>query len=194
MNNHGTESSPLLKKISWIATGISGLCVLLGAVLLAMDASPGEIPPLTAKDRARRVRRGPRSAPSRPPRSRYKLPKVPSAHSLRPSTSPTKPDLVRPDRPSLGHRKLTSLSRLKRASTVGRTPTGRLSKEELQKRREERRKRQIARLSKRIQTLEDRIDTYRQDGTRTESQISRMERSLDRMKKRLKRMEEQQGR
>jgi hypothetical protein len=129
-----------------------------------------------------------------PMRSRYDLPAVPKTKTARPPTVVDR----RVDRggalPDLALSKRGGLSRATRPAFVGKARPGRLSKEELEKRREERQKRQVERLRKRIQTLEQRIASYKQDGTRTEAQVSRMERSLDRMRTRLKRMEQQQDR
>lgn len=195
MKSPGNELSVLVRKISWITMGVVGFGVLVGAVMLALDAPPGDPPPAVAsKSKSVRGKRGARkSRYVTPMRSKYKLPMVPVATVARPPTEVDRSAVKRVPRPDLLRGKMKGINRAKRPALVGHARPGRLSKEELQGRREERRKRQVERLRKRIQTLEDRIGNYKQDGTRTEAQISRMERSLDRMRKRLKRMEDQQN-
>ncbi len=192
MKNPGSELSVLLRKISWISAGVVGFFVMGGAVLLAMDAAPGPVPPAKAsKYKYKRVKRRPiKSRFKSPMRSKYKLPKVPTSKGIRPPTVVERPGKGRARRPDL-LKKVKNIKRPIRPGVAAHKRPGRPSQDELQKRRAERRKRQVERLGKRIQTLEDRIENYRKDGTRTEAQISRMERSLDRMKKRLKRMQEQ---
>lgn len=195
MKSPGSELSVLLRKISWIAAGVVGFGVAVGAVLLAFDAPPSDTPPAMASGKKSRSKRKLRKSRFvTPMRSKYKLPKVPSAKGRRPPSVGARSAAKRVGRPDLLHSAVMGAGRAVRPATAGRNRPGRLSKEELEQRRTERRKRQVERLRKRIQTLEDRIENYKQDGTRTEAQISRMERSLDRMRKRLKRMEEQQVR
>jgi len=201
MTNSGNDSALLLRKVAWIAAGVCGFGMLVGALLLAYEAQSVDPPEkLSAKTppRRRTIRRKP------PPRvdtmrPKYKLPMVPNGPATRPATTGVRAPTIRDrhgkgiTRPKLARPKLKGINALMRPDYAGRRPN-RLSKEELQKRREERRGRQVERLRKRIQTLEDRIENYKSDGTRTEAQISRMERSLDRMRKRLKRMEDEQKR
>jgi hypothetical protein len=193
MKSPGNELSVLLRKISWIAVGVGGFGVLVGAVLLAIDAPPGD-PPSAVASKSKIKRGARRSRYVKPMRSKYKLPMVPVKKGARPPTVVDRGAQKRVPRPDLLRTKMKGVARATRPALAARTRPGRLSKEELQTRREERRKRQVERLGKRIQTLEDRIENYKQDGTRTEAQISRMERSLDRMRKRLKRMEDQENR
>jgi len=194
MKSPGSDLSVLVRKISWITMGVVGFGVLVGAALLAFDASPGDPPPAVAsKSKSVRGKRGARkSRYVTPMRSKYKLPMVPVSKGDRPPTVVDRGVMKRVPRPDLLRGKTKGINRATRPALTGHARPGRLSKEELQGRRAERRKRQVERLRKRIQTLEDRIENYKQDGTRTEAQISRMERSLDRMRKRLKRMEDQQ--
>lgn len=196
MKSPGSELSVLVRKISWIVAGVVGFGVLVGAVLLAIDAPPGDSPPaLASKSKSLRGKRGARKPRYvTPMSSKYKLPKPPKTKGTRPPTTVDRSALKRLPRPDLLRKNVKGINRAMSPSLTGRARPGRLSKEELQKRRDERRTRQVQRLGKRIQTLEDRIQNYKQDGTRTEAQISRMERSLDRMRKRLKRMEDQENR
>jgi hypothetical protein len=202
MKSPGKERSVLIQKISWITVGVVGFGVFVGAVLLAIDAPPGDPPEAVASKpiRAKRSARKSRHIEPKAMRAESKLPKVPVVKGTRPPTTPGGDEKVRGRRPDLLHGKMKGIHKLKsagrgmRSALATRNRAGRLSKDELQTRREERRKRQVERLGKRIQTLEDRIQNYKQDGTRTEAQISRMERSLERMRKRLKRMQDQQDR
>lgn len=179
--------------------GVLGFFVFVGAVVLAMDAPPGDPPKaVVAQKKSKRVKRRGRTsrymAPKRSTYMRPKRPKRPISKGTRPPTGVDKRAKTHQPRPELLRGKAKGLKRATRPALAGRNRPGRLSKDELQKRRDERRKRQVERLGKRIQTLSDRIQSYKQDGTRTDAQISRMERSLDRMRKRLKRMEDQQDR
>jgi len=196
-------SQPAWRKTAWIAAAVMGVGVLGGAVALALEAQ--------SEDPVPRIHTPLKKRSARPTRS-----------TLRGRIRGAKLDLARPvPRASKGptakarpvtHKAadLSRASRLKRGHALGRPPlpairslrtkptyspsyaAGRLSPEELAKRRAERRARQIERLRKRIDTLDSRIESYRKDGTRTEAQIERMERSLERMRTRLARMEEQQ--
>jgi hypothetical protein len=193
MKTSGNELTVLLRKISWIAVGVCGFGVVVGAVLLAVEAPPGA-PPAAVASKGRSSMRPHRASRYRTPmRSRYNLPAVPKTKIDRPPTVVDRRVEKGVARPDLARPKLGGLNRAMRPALAGQARPGRLSKEELEKRRDERRKRQVERLRKRIQTLEERISSYKQDGTRTEAQVSRMERSLDRMRKRLKRMEEKQA-
>ncbi len=208
MKSPGNELWVLIQKISWITVGVVGFGVFVGAVLLAIDAPPGDPPEAVASKSIRSKRSArksryvkPKPKPKlKPMRASSKLPKVSAVKGTRPPTTSGEDDKVRGRRPDLLRGKMKGIHKLKtagrgmRPALAARNRAGRLSKEELQTRREERRKRQVERLGKRIQTLEDRIENYKQDGTRTEAQISRMERSLERMRKRLKRMQDQQDR
>ncbi len=200
MKSPGNELWVLIQKISWITVGVVGFGVFVGAVLLAIDAPPGDPPEAVASKSIRSKRSARKSRYVKPMRASSKLPKVPAVKGTRPPTTSGEDDKVRGRRPDLLRGKMKGIHKLKtagrgmRPALAARNRAGRLSKDELQTRREERRKRQVERLGKRIQTLEDRIENYKQDGTRTEAQISRMERSLERMRKRLKRMQDQQDR
>jgi hypothetical protein len=199
MKSPGNELSVLIQKISWITAGVVGFGVFVGAVLLAIDAPPGDPPAAVASKSSRYKRNAKKSRYVKPPRAAFKAPMT-ATKGASSATSVGREDKAREGQSDRlrgkmkGIHKYMSAGRGTRPALSARNRPGRLSKDELQNRREERRKRQVERLGKRIQTLEDRIENYKQDGTRTEAQISRMERSLDRMKKRLKRMQDQQDR
>ncbi|MFH2009145.1 MAG: hypothetical protein ABI333_21320 [bacterium] len=193
MTNAGSEKALLFRKVAWVAAGVCGFGVFVGAVLLAIEAQSVERPQkLSAKAPPRRT---PRRTPTRvePMTPKVNLPPV----TERKATTAAPPATIRDrratglTRPDLARTKLHGINAVMRPEYAGRKPN-RLSKEELEKRRDERRGRQVERLRKRIQTLVDRISNYKQDGTRTEAQITRMERSLERMRERLKRMEEEE--
>jgi hypothetical protein len=190
-------SDARIKKVGWIAAAVVGGLTLVSAVWLALEAqSRDPLPEIHAKkpdylkSRSRRRAKGSvRRAPARPVRPRGAGGALETIRDRRRERSEKRDNIKRAvKRPPLP--RVKSVKR-HRGTRRGYRP-GRLSPEELRKRREERRARQIDRLRNRIKTLGDRIETYREDGTRTEAQIERMERSLERMRKRLGRMEEQQ--
>lgn len=194
---------PTWRKVAWIAAGVLALGVLGGAVALALEAqSEDPVPDLhaAAKRRPERRKRSTLRGRLRGAKLDLSRPAAPSSKSRFPRVRPKPPKAAAHLRAnqvkgSAGLRRppLTPLHALRSRPIYshGRT-TGRLSPEELAKRRAERRARQLERLRKRIETLDGRIKSYRQEGTRTDAQISRMERSLERMRTRLGRMEEQQ--
>lgn len=196
--------NPTWRKVAWIASAVVAVGVLGGAVALALEAqSEDPIPELHASAKRRPVRHKRSTL-----RGRLRGAKLDLSHpAARPSTVrfpkarpvvPKAAALSRASRlrhgPSLGRHPLSPIRALRTRPSYSHGPaSGRLSPEELAKRRQERRARQLERLRKRIETLDSRIQSYRQEGTRTEAQIKRMERSLERMRTRLARMEEQQN-
>jgi len=192
-----TTNKTTLHKIGWIGAGATAALTLVGAIWLTLEAQSTDPPPeIHVKAptylRSRPGRRLPRV--DRPKLDRTKLPHRPavskppeSIRSRAPSKDRVGTAVKRPPLPNV-----KSLRRDRNVRAAYRP--GRLSPEELRKRREERRARQIDRLRNRIKTLGERIENYRKDGSRTDAQIGRMERSLERMRKRLTRMEEQQKR
>lgn len=198
---------PTFRQVAWIGVGVGGLFTLVGAVWLAVTAQSVDPPPQLKETTAaikpgRAIKRPPLgSRPeglSRPERRPERLPRpaaslAPEAAVAPPPTPPPaggtpSPGALDPDRSSLVRPPLPRLSALGGPGMEPGVP-GRLSPEELEKRRDERKTRQADRLKNRVKTLEERIQSYRKDGTRTEAQIERMERSLERMRQRLGRMD-----
>ena len=199
---------PTFRQVAWIGAGVGGLLTFVGALWLAVSAQSSDpVPKIkesSAAIRAGKTARRP-PLPSRPgvaapaepsapePAERMAAPEPPPSPELRkadarPPFQPAdaiKPSLSRPPIPRIEPPGLAGMA----APPLG----GRLSQEELEKRREDRKNRQEDRLKNRIKTLEERIQSYRKDGTRTEAQIERMERSLERMKQRLERMDSPDG-
>lgn len=197
-------SHPTFQKISWISVGVTGLFVMVGAIWLAVRAQATDPPP-AIKETSADVRPGravqrparPVRPDRRPPAPGATLPRparvnTEAAVEMPPTLPPSQPDPPEAgdDRHEIGYPALPSLRNVERTALDSRAIPGRLSPEELAKRRDERRSRQEERLKERIRTLEERIQSYRQDGSRTEAQIERMERSLERMRQRASQSED----
>lgn len=194
---------PTFRRAAWIGAGAGGLLTLVGAVWLAVRAQSTD-PPAALKEPSADARLGP-SSKAKPRRGRPESTLPPmvapqpepgeAAAASRPPLPGGREQPLPAGEPDHGRSKVVrppvaSPSSLRLPGVENPPLAGRLSPEELEKRRNERKGRQEDRLKNRIKTLEERIQSYRKDGTRTEAQIERMEKSLERMRQRLGRMDE----
>jgi len=187
----------LLRKISWIGLGVTGVLVLVLAVYLAVSAQQVDPNPVV-KVAAAKAEPGPAGRRGALPSARPRGGERDEAEELatpRAKALATPADLaVKPPIKPLPAPGAMAPPSAVADLYVGPEPkgTGALGKEDLEKRRTDRRERQSDRLRTRVKTLEERIESYKKDGSRTTTQVERMQQSLDRLKERLKRMEEEE--